>query len=169
MCYLWAEQLNSNCIISKKVEWQLDSQSNERVVSSILLLFFLVIGWKLNLTTDIFFVYKTDNTLAELLRKKKQWLLPCDFPYKNRPHRRANSLHRIMFLQDFIITSSIYKDHQIFRLLQRVSKFRGRGGSPTGKGQRCSSKILKRISEINLSVAQALLDRKRSQKLRIEL
>ena len=73
--------------------------------------FFPVIGWKQNLTTDIFFVYKTDNTLAELLRKKKQWLLPCDFPYKNRLHRRANSLHRIMSLQDFIITSSIYKDH----------------------------------------------------------
>ena len=34
--------------------------------------FVLVIGWKQNLTTDILFVYKTDNTFAELLGKKKQ-------------------------------------------------------------------------------------------------
>ena len=64
--------------------------------------FFPVIGWKLNLTTDIFFVYKTDNTFVTLLRKKKQWLLPMMwFPHKKRLHCRANALHRIMSLQDF--------------------------------------------------------------------
>ena len=64
--------------------------------------FFPVIGWKLNLTTDIFFLYKTDKTFVTLLSKKKQWPLPMMwFPHKNRLYCRANALHRIMSLQDF--------------------------------------------------------------------
>ena len=122
--------------------------------------FFPEIGWNLNLTADIFFVHKTDNTAVMLLRKKKKWLLPLDFPHTNRLHCRANALHRIMSLQDFY---SHKKHLQCLPNIQTITEGKYLGGGVLHESDR--NILLKfwkeSLNEINLGVAQDCLDLKR--------
>ena len=125
--------------------------------------FFPVIGWKLNLTTDIFFLYKTDKTFVTLLSKKKQWLLPMMwFPHKNRLYCRANALHRIMSLQDFY---SHKRDLPGPPNIQTITEGKYLGGGPTSLQNRAHWRVSANKCGVPMMLCRHNYLRMRLQKL----